>query len=211
MRPFQPGVPVHQRQICAAWPAFCFAGSAHGIQPFAALLRPDSSAMSSAAEAHLTFVCRIHLDGSGRGIGRQNSYKCRQRPTRMLRFVFWALTVRPAIHCLSSDSRLMLPWALPLSGLRTPVRAAWRARPRHRPLAVARSVSGGSPLLGFSSVLQLCRDPDGPPDQNRSRRLLFSDSSGQCLAPPAFVNHRNRTSFPYEVFNQLIRFRSLAC
>jgi hypothetical protein len=46
-RPFQPGVPVLLRQICAAWPAFCFAGSAHGIQPFAALLRTDSSATSS--------------------------------------------------------------------------------------------------------------------------------------------------------------------
>jgi len=42
-RRFQPGVPVLAQQVCAAWPAFCFAGSAHGIQPFAVLLRPDSS------------------------------------------------------------------------------------------------------------------------------------------------------------------------
>jgi len=32
--------------------------------------------------------------------------------------------VRPAVLCLSSDSGLMLPWALPLSGIRTPVGAA---------------------------------------------------------------------------------------
>jgi hypothetical protein len=68
-RPFQPGVPVLMRQVCAAWVSWT---SAHGIQPFAALLRPDSSATSSATEAHVSSACRIHLDDFGRGIGRQN-------------------------------------------------------------------------------------------------------------------------------------------
>jgi hypothetical protein len=44
VRPFEPGVPVPATRVCAAWPASFRAGSAPGIQPFAAFLRPDSSA-----------------------------------------------------------------------------------------------------------------------------------------------------------------------
>lgn len=57
-------------------------------------------------------------------------------------FAFWALTrpCQPSPAAGRLRRRSVLPWALPLSGLPdTPRGAAWRARPRTRSSAVARS------------------------------------------------------------------------
>jgi hypothetical protein len=184
-RPFQPGVPVLARQVCAAWPALHSAGSAPGIQPFAALLRPDSSATSSAAKAHLTFACRILLDDFSRGIGRQNSCKTDCGRSECAKCVFWALT-RPASR--------------PLPVVRQRAHAALGFASFGLADTWWRSLAGSSPpsLIGRRpfrfrrlSALGLWRrspalpGPRWSPDQNRPRRLLFSDSSGQCLALPA--------------------------
>jgi len=100
-RPFQLGVPVLARRVCAAWPAFCMAGSAHGIQPFAAFFRPDRFAASSVVEAHVSFACPTLLDGFGRGIGRQTSKNADAADQNVPGSTSGRSPVQPAVLCLS--------------------------------------------------------------------------------------------------------------
>jgi hypothetical protein len=103
--------------------------SAHGISPFAALLRPDSSASASSApaKAHLSFprtgtsTSMILFEASA--VLSNPSQPCRDR-IRFGRsgcggFDSWALTRphQPSAARVADGGELMLPWALPLSGL----------------------------------------------------------------------------------------------
>lgn len=103
--------------------------SAHGITPFAALLRPDSSTSASfaPAKAHLSFA-RISTSTSmvlfeASAVFSSPSQPCRDR-IRFGRsgcggFDSWALTRphQPSAARVADGGELMLPWALPLSGL----------------------------------------------------------------------------------------------
>jgi hypothetical protein len=168
--------------------------SAHGISPFAALLRPDSSASASSApaKAHLSFprtgtsTSMILFEASA--VLSNPSQPCRDR-IRFGRsgcggFDSWALTRphQPSAARVADGGELMLPWALPLSGLPG---TSWCKRPgslidlrlppmdrqdlpgfAHRP--PAKTASGGSPLLSLArDACRSCRDPAGPPDQDR--------------------------------------------
>jgi hypothetical protein len=114
-------------------------------------------------------------------------------------FDFWDLSrpYQPSAACRLWP-RIVLPWALPLSGFldtdwcRLPGRSLGSGRwtGRIRPVALTgrrRSASGGSPLLSFGTMLA---GPAGTPMVQRTkadfaRHLLFSDSGGRCLVLPA--------------------------
>lgn len=210
-------------------------GSAHGIQPFAALFRPDSSATSSVAEAHLTFACRILLDGFGRGIGwktgtdpigakhpqgRSGQWGLSPFSGRSEcgRFVFWALT-RPAsrpLPVVRQGAHAALGFAsfgpadtcwCSLTGS-SPSSLIGRRPFRFRRLS-ALGLQRRSPALPeprwFAGP-----EPVSPPALQRFQRPMPCSSDAGGGSPPEYRREpftRGRMSFPYEVFNLLTRFR----
>lgn len=169
---------------------FLFCRQRSWIQPFAALLRPDCSATSSVTETHLSFACLILLDGFGRGIGRQNLLIPTATDQNVPGSTSGDSTVRPAVHCLSSDNGLMLPWGLPLSGLRTPAGAVCGLVPAsligRRPFRFRRL--SALELQQRSPVLPEPRwftgpEPVSPPALQRFQRPMPC-SSGMGESPP---------------------------
>lgn len=102
--------------------------SAHGISPFAALLRPDSSAsaFSALAKAHLSFA-RINTSSPRfcSGVSAVSRNLLNLVATVLFGrlgyggFDSWALTRphQPSAAEVADGGERMLPWALPLSGL----------------------------------------------------------------------------------------------
>ena len=153
-----------------------------------------------AAKAHLSFArsrssSSVFLEASD---ASNLSSPTRLRPIRMCRVRFLGFVPSvPAIRGLSFMPRIMLPWALPLSGVpdtywcRLTGRSFGCCRWTGRTLPVAlisrrRSASGGSPLLSFGTILA---SSAGTPmvrwtKAGLARHLLFSDSGGRCLVPP---------------------------
>lgn len=171
-----PGVPVFATRVCAAWPAriSIFASRQRSWDSCPSQLCSGRTVprASSAAEAHLSFDPSHPLD----------SFSSRYRPCDLssnsisnattvdqdaANFDSWALTRPSSLSAALSlfDGGLMLPWALPLSGLGTPIGAAQGARPRrvHRPSPFRFRRLSALELLAYRLP---CRNPAGSPDQS---------------------------------------------
>jgi hypothetical protein len=138
----------------------------------------------SAAGAHVSFAGRIFLDGFGRGISRQNSMETDCGRSECVQFDFWTLT-RPTSHpppVVGRGTDAALGFAsLGIADTRS-CRIAGSSPPSlidRRPIRFRRLSALG--LQRRSPALPV---PRWFADQNRSRRLLFSDSGDRCLALP---------------------------
>lgn len=153
----------------------------------------------SAAEAHVSFTPaqspRLIFVGVPAAIPNQtepDSLEPRLCAADYVEVKVRLLGFDPSVPAISADGRFrrqtVLPWALPLSGLPdTPRGAAWRARPRTRSSAVARS-SLEAALRSWAwtvAMAGLCGTPLVRGESSRSRAARSSATpGGRCLALP---------------------------
>jgi len=186
VRPFEPGVPVPATRVCAAW-VLCV-----DQRSWDSTLR----SFSPAGQFRERFpprgpTCRFPVASSSMVLVEASAAgtvaELKHGRSGCVRFDFKALT-RPASRPTSASSRQGTHAALGFASFGLAGTGSCRVAGSSPPPLIDRRPFRFRRLSapGLQRRSPALPEPRWSPDQSRSRRLLFSDSSGRCLAPPAW-------------------------